>query len=146
MAEKRKAQRRDVTAGKGAGKKAPWTLKRIGALAAVIALAGLSVVTLLVAIFGQGEQGARMLRLCLGLVIFIPLFLWVVIWAVGVLTHRHTIASLDALNSNPAERERMENAIRAAQEQEAAQGQAGQPAQRKAAQGGKRSGSRRRRS
>jgi predicted Zn-dependent protease len=33
------------------------------------------------------------------------------IWCAGYLTHKKTIASLDLLDSNPAERERMEEAL-----------------------------------
>ena len=43
--------------------------------------------------------------------IFVPIFLWVLIWCVGRLFHKKNMASLDILDSNPEERRRMEEAL-----------------------------------
>lgn len=107
-----------------AGKKAPkagtektsdkgsseWGLRRIIAVIAILLLVGLYLVTFILAVAGN-ENSAGMLRFCFGMTIFVPLFSWVMIWCAGYLTHKKTIASLDLLDSNPAERERMEEAI-----------------------------------
>lgn len=92
-------------------------LRRAAALCAVILLAGLYLAAFLLAVLGD-ERSAGLLRFCLGMTIFLPLFLWVVIWCAGVLTHRHSIASADLFNSNPDERRRMEEACAAAAAQE----------------------------
>ena len=85
-------------------------LRRIAALAAVALLAGLYLVTFVLAVLGD-ERSAGLLRFCFGMTIFLPLFLWVVIWCAGVLRHKRSIATLDLLNSNPEERKKMEEAL-----------------------------------
>ena len=85
-------------------------LRRIAALAAVILLAGLYLVTFFLGILGD-ERSAQLLRFCFGLTIFLPIFLWVVIWCVGYLRHKKSMASLNILDSDPVERERMEEAV-----------------------------------
>lgn len=92
--------------------------RRAAALAALVLLAGLYLVTFFLALLGD-ERSARLLRFCFGMTIFLPIFLWVVIWCVGYLRHRKTIASLNILDSDPGERARMEEAVaRALEEQE----------------------------
>ena len=85
-------------------------LKRIAALAAVVFLAGLYLVTFFLAILGN-ERSMQLLRFCFGMTIFLPIFLWVVIWAVGIFRNKRSMASLDILNSNPGERAKMEEAV-----------------------------------
>lgn len=86
------------------------TLKRIAAIIAIVLLAGMYLVTFILAIIGN-ENSARLLRFSFGMTIFFPIFLWVIIWCAGYLFHKKTIASLDILDSNPEERRRMEEAI-----------------------------------
>ena len=68
------------------------------------------IVTFVLAVLGD-ERSTRLLRFCFGMTIFVPIFLWVVIWCVGFLRHKKSIASLDLLNSNPEERRKMEEAV-----------------------------------
>ena len=85
-------------------------LQRTAALAAVVLLTGLYIVTFVLAIAGKPGASA-LLRFCFGLTIFLPIFLWVVLWCAGRLFHKKNIASLDILNSSPEERRRMEEAL-----------------------------------
>mgnify|MGYP007102094553 CR=1 FL=1 len=93
-----------------AGTAGTGTLRRRAAIIGIVLLAGLYLATFLVAVFG-GQQSARLLRFCLGMTIFLPIFLWVVIWCVGIFRKKKSIASLDLLNSDPKERRRMEEAV-----------------------------------
>lgn len=92
---------------------AKWTAKRIAALIGILLLVVMYVVTLFAAIFDSSSTG-RLFRLCLGLTIAVPIFLWIFIWCIGVLEHRKTIASMEILSSNPEERRRMEEALQKA--------------------------------
>ncbi|MBO5998667.1 MAG: hypothetical protein J6P87_03145 [Lachnospiraceae bacterium] len=75
-------------------KKHPWTLKRIAALCAIVLLAGLYVLTLVFAV--AGFEGARELFMaCLFLTIAVPILTWLLIWLIGALKGKHTIASPD---------------------------------------------------
>jgi Na+/glutamate symporter len=85
-------------------------LRRAAAIIAIALLAGLYLVTFVLAVAGN-EKSAGMLRFCFGMTIFVPLFIWVMIWCVGYLRHKKSMASLNILDSNPKERERMEEAI-----------------------------------
>ena len=84
--------------------------RRIAAAAGIVLLAGLYLVTFILGVFGDARS-AGLLRLCFGLTIFLPLFLWVVIWCVGFFRRRGSMASLRILNSDPDERRRMEEAV-----------------------------------
>ena len=85
-------------------------LRRAAAVIAVVLLVGLYLVTFVLAVAGN-ENSARMLRFCFGMTVFVPLFAWVMIWCVGYLRHKKSMASLNILDSNPEERKRMEEAI-----------------------------------
>jgi hypothetical protein len=85
-------------------------VRRFAALAGVILLAGLYLVTFVLALLGN-EKSTGLLRFCFGMTIFVPLFIWVVTWCVGTLFHKKTIASVDLLNSDPEERQKMEEAV-----------------------------------
>ena len=102
-------------AGKGSGgqERAPWTAKRVAAVAGIVLLVGLYVLTFVSALIGT-ESSGRLFRFSLGMTIAVPIFLWVFIWCVGKLSNKHNMASLDILSSNKEEREKME---RAAQEE-----------------------------
>ena len=85
-------------------------LRRAAAVIAIVLLVGLYLVTFVLAVAGN-ENSARMLRFCFGMTVFVPLFAWVMIWCVGYLRHKKSMASLNILDSNPEERKRMEEAI-----------------------------------
>ena len=90
--------------------KAPWTVKRAAAVAGIVLLVALYVVTFVSALIGT-EGAGRLFRFSLGMTIAVPIFLWIFIWCVGRLTDKGSMASLDILNSNPKEREKMEKAL-----------------------------------
>lgn len=98
---------RQKTDGRASGTR---ILRRTAAAAGIVLLAGLYLVTFILGIFGDARS-AGLLRLCFGLTIFLPLFLWVVIWCVGFFRRRGSIASLRILDSDPEERRRMEEAV-----------------------------------
>ena len=85
-----------------------WSVKRVIAWIAIIALLAMYAAAILSAVFG----GPDLFRLCFGLTIVIPLFAWVLIWAYGVMTKRHTIASMDIMNSNAQARKEMEEGVK----------------------------------
>ena len=95
-----------------AEKKRYTPLQRALAIIAIALLVGMYLLTLMFALLSS-PFADRMFRACLGLTIFVPLAAWITIWAVGVLTHRETIASPKVLNSNPEERRKMEAAAAA---------------------------------
>lgn len=81
------------------------TSKQIVALAGVILLAALYIITLFAAIFNP--DGAGMLfRGCLGATVIVPILIWGYIWMYGKLTNRHTMADLDILQNSDTEEER----------------------------------------
>ena len=92
------------------GQKAPWTVKRIAAVAGIVLLVAMYVVTFVSALIGTPGAG-KLFRFSLGMTIAVPIFLWIFIWCVGKLTNRHSMASMDILSSNPEERRKMEEAI-----------------------------------
>lgn len=95
----------------GNKKKYPWTLKRVAALVGIILLAAMYAVTLVFAVF-DFPGADRLFRISLGLTVAVPIILWLLIWMIGYLNHKKTIASLNILNSNPQERKKMEDAVR----------------------------------
>ena len=99
-------------AGKGSGgqERVPWTAKRVAAVAGIVLLVGLYVLTFVSALIGT-ESSGRLFRFSLGMTIAVPIFLWVFIWCVGKLSNKHNMASLDILSSNKEEREKMKRAV-----------------------------------
>ena len=95
-----------------AEKKRYTPLQRAIAIIAIALLVGMALLRPVFALLSS-PFADRMFRACLGLTIFVPLAAWITIWAVGVLTHRETIASPKVLNSNPEERRKMEAAAAA---------------------------------
>ena len=75
------------------------TYKRVLALAALVLIAVLIVAFLLVALFGGPESKDLFMGLA-GAVVAVPILTWLLIWSIGAITGRHTIASLDAMSSN----------------------------------------------
>ena len=105
--EKKGTSGREGASGKG---NTADGIRRIAALIGVVLLVGLYLVTFVLAVLGN-ERSTQLLRFCFGMTIFVPLFIWVVTWCVGTLFHKKTFASLDMLNSDPEERQRMEEAV-----------------------------------
>lgn len=73
--------------------------KRVLALAALVLIAVLIVAFLLVALFG-GPGSKDLFMGLAGAVVAVPILTWLLIWSIGAITGRHTIASLDAMSSN----------------------------------------------
>ena len=73
--------------------------KRVLALAALVLIVVLIVAFLLVAVFGGPESKDLFMGLA-GAVVAVPILTWLLIWSIGAITGRHTIASLDAMSSN----------------------------------------------
>lgn len=67
-------------------------MKQIVAMAGIILLAALTVATLLAAIF---DKSGRLFQALLVATVATPILLWIYIWAYGMLTGRHTMASVD---------------------------------------------------
>jgi len=105
--EKRGASEKRSVSGK---ETAADKVRRVAALAGVVLLLGLYLVTFVLAVIGN-ERSTQLLRFCFGMTIFVPLFIWVVTWCVGVLFHKKTFASLNLLDSDREERRRMEDAV-----------------------------------
>ena len=60
----------------------PWTARRIVALAAIILLVGMYVATLVAALLSSPGAG-DLFRFCLGMTIAVPIFAWIILWAIG---------------------------------------------------------------
>ena len=67
-------------------------MKQIVAMAGIILLAALTVATLLAAIF---DKSGRLFQALLVATVATPILLWIYIWAYGILTGKHTMASVD---------------------------------------------------
>ena len=114
----RSAQNSTAPGGGGEQKKGTASrVRQVAAIIGIILLVAMYVVTLIAACMGSDSTG-RLFRLCLGMTIAVPIFLWIFIWCVGVLTHKGSMADMDILDSNPEERARMEKAVRDMKEQE----------------------------
>ncbi len=74
--------------------------RQVVALAGVILLVAMYLITLVVAILNQDSSG-RLFQACLVGTIAIPLLIWVYIWMYGKLRGRHTMADLDPDGSVP---------------------------------------------
>lgn len=70
------------------------TSKQIVAIAGVVLLAALYVITLIVA-FADNSASGKLFSLCLFATVAIPLLIWIYTWMYGKLTNRHTFADLD---------------------------------------------------
>lgn len=73
-----------------------WNAKRIVALAAVILLVLMYVVTLLAALFDTSASG-MLFRVCIVCTVVVPLFAWIYIGLYGKLTGKKTIADLNLM-------------------------------------------------
>ena len=79
-------------------KKTP-VYKRVLAWIGIIILVAMYVVLLFEALTGSPET-YNVFITCVAATIAVPILLWLLIWAIGVFTGRHTIASLDAMTSD----------------------------------------------
>jgi len=82
------------------------SMKQIVAMAGVILLAVLTVATLLAAIF---DKSGRLFQALLVATVATPILLWIYIWAYGVLTGKHTMASVDYNITGEADEEAYAN-------------------------------------
>ncbi|MBO6240339.1 MAG: HAD-IA family hydrolase [Butyrivibrio sp.] len=73
--------------------------KRILALSALVLIVLLIVAFLFVALFG-GPDSKNLFMGLAAAVVAVPILCWLLIWSIGAITGRHTIASLDAMSSN----------------------------------------------
>ncbi len=73
--------------------------KRALALVALVVIALLIVAFLFVALFGGPDSKNLFMGLAAS-VVAVPILCWLLIWSIGAITGRHTIASLDAMSSN----------------------------------------------
>ncbi len=79
-------------------KKTKRTSRQIIALAGVILLALLYLVTLVVAFVDQSASG-RLFWVCLFATIVVPLLLWIYIWLCGKLTDKPTMEDMPAVQT-----------------------------------------------
>ncbi len=73
--------------------------KRILALIGIVILVGMYIALLVFALIGSPATQELFFG-CVAATVAVPILLWLIIWAVGVITGRHTVASLDAMSSN----------------------------------------------
>lgn len=76
--------------------KHPWTLKRVAALAAVVIIAAMYILTLVFAI-ADFDGAGQLFRASLILTVALPILAWLLIWVIGALQGKHTFASPDIL-------------------------------------------------
>ena len=87
------------TGNKSADSNKTPTYKRVLAIIGVVILVGMYVVLLIEALLGSPDTFNIFIG-CVAATVAMPILLWIIIWAVGAFTGRHTVASLDALSSN----------------------------------------------
>ncbi len=73
--------------------------KRILAWCGIVILVGMYLFLLFEALTGSPETYNVFIG-CVAATIAVPILLWLLIWSIGALTGRHTIASLDPMSSN----------------------------------------------
>ncbi len=73
--------------------------KRVLAWMGIIVLVGMYVVLLFEALTGSPDTYNVFIG-CVAATIAVPILLWLLIWSIGALTGRHTVASLDPMTSN----------------------------------------------
>lgn len=76
--------------------------KQIAAWVCIILLLLLYIVTFIAAIFDSSESGV-LFRTCLMATIILPILLWIYIWLYGKMKDKHTIASLDIMQTGEKE-------------------------------------------
>ena len=72
------------------------TSRQVAALAGILLLALLYIVTLIVAIFDSSEPG-RWFMICIFATVAVPMLLWIYMWMYGKLTGKPTIADSERI-------------------------------------------------
>ena len=80
-------------------KKETKTYKRVLAWVGIVLLAGMYLLLLYEALTGSPDTYNVFIG-CVAATIAVPILLWLLIWTIGALTGRHTVASLDPMTSN----------------------------------------------
>ena len=81
----------DNNSNTASDRKKQITSKQVAALAGILLLALLYIVTLIVAIFDSSESG-RWFMICIFATVAVPILLWIYVWMYGKLTGKPTIA------------------------------------------------------
>ncbi len=82
--------------------------KQIAAWICIILLVLLYIVTFIAAIMDSSESGV-LFRTCLMATIVLPILLWIYIWIYGKMKDKHTIASLDIMQTEKTDEENKNN-------------------------------------
>ena len=80
-------------------KEATKPYKRVLAWVGIVLLVGMYLLLLYEALTGSPDTYNVFIG-CVAATIAVPILLWLLIWAIGALTGRHTVASLDPMTSN----------------------------------------------
>ena len=80
-------------------KEATKPYKRVLAWVGIVVLVGMYLLLLYEALTGSPDTYNVFIG-CVAATIAVPILLWLLIWAIGALTGRHTVASLDPMTSN----------------------------------------------
>ena len=80
-------------------KEATKPYKRVLAWVGIVLLVGMYLLLLYEALTGSPDTYNVFLG-CVAATIAVPILLWLLIWAIGAITGRHTVASLDPMTSN----------------------------------------------
>lgn len=94
-----------------------WTPKRIAAIAALVLLVSLYIVTFIVALVYPPGAG-NLFGVCLMATIAVPLLAWIYIWLYGQMTGKKTMADLNILQSDEAQTEEYFDAAEEGQAEE----------------------------
>ncbi|MCR5255814.1 MAG: hypothetical protein K6D96_07750 [Acetatifactor sp.] len=71
-----------------------FTFKQVLAILGIVVLAGLYLMTLVAAIMGQGSV-TGLFATCVIATFVVPLLIWAMIWGIGAITSKKTIASVN---------------------------------------------------
>lgn len=80
-----------------------WTPKRIAALAGVILLAGMYVVSLIAALF-DFPGSDTLFRISFAMTLAVPIFLFIFIWAIGRMTGKRIVSDPEKSSSQDQEK------------------------------------------
>ena len=86
----------DNNSNTASDRKKQITSKQVAALAGILLLALLYIVTLIVAIFDSSESG-RWFMICIFATVAVPMLLWIYIWMYGKLTGNPTITDSEQI-------------------------------------------------
>lgn len=80
-----------------------WTPKRIAALAGVVLLAGMYVVSLIAALF-DFPGSYTLFRVSFAMTLAVPIFLFIFIWAIGRMTGKRIVSDPEKSSSQDREK------------------------------------------